>query len=416
MLYVAEGTRKKALTDDELELLLVRAFRAIGPRKRVLIIPPDITRMHSRAGMITEIAWRYYGNSLKGILPALGTHTPMSPAERRRMFPGVPEKLFLDHDWRNEVVTLGEIPQDRVAALTSGAISFSWPVQVNRILVDGAFDLILSVGQVVPHEVIGMANYTKNIFVGTGGEAGIHRSHFVGAVCGMERIMGEVDTPVRALLDEAFSRFARNMPVVFIHTVIRSESSDTRLCGLYVGDDRSVFEQAAALSKQVNITRVAAPLGKVVVYLDPSEYRSTWLGNKAIYRTRMAMASGGELIILAPGVKCFGEDPAIDRLIRKYGYSGRDTVLAHVEREPELQQNLAAAAHLIHGSSEGRFTVTYCPGNLTEEEIRSVGYRYGSIDAMLSRYSPDDLRDGIQDSDGENVYYIANPALGLWKA
>ena len=50
------------------------------------------------------------------------------------------------------------------------------------------------------------------------------------------------------------------------------------------------------------------PLRKAVVYLDPHEFRSTWLGSKAIYRTRMALADGAELIILAPAVKEFGED------------------------------------------------------------------------------------------------------------
>src|SRR3990172_7027781 len=135
-----------------------------------------------------------------------------------------------------------------------------------------------------------------------------------------------------------------------------------------------VFSRAADLSLRVNFTLLDAPLKKVVVYLDPSEFKSTWLGNKSIYRTRMAMADGGELVILAPGLKEFGEDPEIDRLIRKYGYRGTPATLAAVQANPELANNLSAAAHLIHGSSEGRFRITYCPGSqMRAEAIRSVG-------------------------------------------
>jgi len=152
-----------------------------------------------------------------------------------------------------------------------------------------------------------------------------------------------------------------------------------------------------------------------VVYLAPHEFHSTWLGNKAIYRTRMAIADQGELIVLAPGVKTFGEDSEIDRLIRKYGYRTTPEVMRFTEENDELRNNLSAAAHLIHGSSENRFRITYCPGGLTRDEIEGVGYQYASLEEMTRRYDPSVLRDGWNTTDeGERVYYIRNPALGLW--
>ena len=99
-------------------------------------------------------------------------------------------------------------------------VDFPWPAQVNKLLAKGGFDLILSIGQVVPHEVVGMANYNKNIFVGTGGIEGINKSHFVGAVYGMERMMGRTDTPVRKLFNYASKKFANQLPIVYVLTVV----------------------------------------------------------------------------------------------------------------------------------------------------------------------------------------------------
>jgi hypothetical protein len=155
-------------------------------------------------------------------------------------------------------------------------------------------------------------------------------------------------------------------------------------------------------------------LEKVVVYLDPDEYKSTWLGNKSIYRTRMVIADGGELVVLAPGLKEFGEDKEIDRLVRKYGYIGTEKVLEAVKQNEDLQSNLSAAAHLIHGSSEGRFKITYCPGHLSREEIESVNFGYKPFSEMVDKYNPEKLSDGFNEVDSERVYFISNPGLGLW--
>jgi nickel-dependent lactate racemase len=418
MIYYKKGSENTVLNSNDLEYGIYSALVKLGPRKKVLVVPPDFTRFHSRAGDITTLIYNYYKENLKDILPALGTHSPMTDGEIEEMYKGVPRDLFRIHDWRKDVVTVGTIQGDFVSNLTNGAVDYSWPAQLNRLVFNGNHDLILSVGQVVPHEVIGMANYNKNLFVGTGGQEGINKSHFVGAVYGMERIMGKTDTPVRRLLNYASEHFISHLPVVYIHTVIgRDESGKLVIRGLYIGDDEEVFKLAAELSLKVNFTVVEKPLKKVVVYLDPSEFKSTWLGNKSIYRTRMVMADNGELIVLAPGLKEFGEDKEIDRLIRKYGYRGTPATLAALKENEELRNNLSAAAHLIHGSSEGRFSVTYCPGHLTQQEIESVNFKYGDLSQALKKYNPEKLKDGFNKlPDGEEIFYISNPAVGLWSS
>lgn len=414
MLYYSRGGENENLSSDDLQNALYTALDKLGAKSKVLAIPPDITRFYSRAGEITRSAWQYYGDKMTDILPALGTHFAMTDDEIKRMFGDIPTSLFRVHDWRNDLTTLGTVPSEFVKEVSDGKLDFTWPAQVNRLLIDGGFDLILSIGQVVPHEVIGMANYNKNIFVGTGGSEGINKSHFLGAAYGMEKIMGRADTPVRRVLNYASDNFAQDLPILYIQTVVSATNQGQVTKGIFIGDDIECFEKAAELSLKVNFKMLDKPLSKVVVYLEPEEFKSTWLGNKSVYRTRMAMADEGELIVLAPGLKEFGEDKEIDRLIRKYGYVGAEKVLELVKENEELRNNLGAAAHLIHGSSEGRFSVTYCPGNLTQEEIESVNFKYSDLTEMTKRYDPSKLKDGFNTVDGEEIFYISNPAMGLW--
>ena len=421
MLYYEKGSTEIELTAEDLKKGLFDALEKIGKKHKVLAIPPDYTRLPSRAGELTEFAWQYYGEALTDVLPALGTHSPMTDHQISHMFGNMPASLIREHDWRNDVITLGMVPAAYVKEVSEGAVDFPWPAQVNKLLQYGNFDLILSIGQVVPHEVVGMANYNKNIFVGTGGVEGINKSHFVGAAYGMERMMGHADTPVRRIFNYASEHFANHLPIVYVQTVVGLDKTDGKIkCrGLYIGDDYEVFDKAAKLALQVNFDLLDKPLKKIVVYLDPTEFKSTWLGNKSIYRTRMAIDDDGELIVLAPALKEFGEDKEIDRLIRKYGYFGTPATLKACDENEELRKNLSAAAHLIHGSSEGRFSVTYCPGkgkdNLTQTEIESVGFNYADIDEVTAKYNPEKMKDGFNIMpDGEEIFYISNPALGLW--
>jgi len=422
------------LTDVEIDSyfsrVLARACAQLGKISSVLLVPPDATRFHSRAGFLAGIAYREFTKAGIAVnaLPALGTHTPLTSAECARMFPDVPQSLFLMHDWRNDVVELARIDRKWIKKTTAGAVSYDWPVQVNRILRDGGFDLIVSIGQVVPHEVTGMANHAKNILVGTGGKEAIDKSHFAGACFGMEKIMGRTNTPVRAMFDEGMRLCGGMLPPVLYALTVISARSETEAAannkpkgslavrGLFCGFDRGCFEDAAALSRQVNVDLLDEPIHKAVVYLEPDEFRSTWLGNKAIYRTRMAMADKGELLIIAPGLECFGEDKGIDALIRKHGYRPSKLIKEKVNKDTELANSLSAAAHLIHGSSEGRFTVRYCPGpGISRREIESVGFEWGDIGEATARYDAHKLAAGWNTgADGEKFFFVPNPALGLW--
>ncbi len=416
MLLYSRGSESDVLYEEDLKNGLNQAFSKLGEKKKVLAIPPDFTRFHSHAGILTRLTWEYYKEKLTDILPALGTHTAMNEQEIKTMFGNTPINLFRVHDWRQDVTTLGEVPSEFIYQQSEGKLDYPWKAQVNRLLVEGKYDLILSLGQVVPHEVIGMANFNKNILVGTGGPEGINKSHFLGAVYGMERIMGRTDNPVRRVYNYASDHFTKHLPIIYVQTVVSSDADgQLKVRGLYIGDDIECFNLAATLSLKVNFQMVEEPLKKVVVYLDPLEFKSTWLGNKSIYRTRMAIADGGELIVLAPALKEFGEDKQIDTLIRRYGYVGTPTVLDSVKKSDELKSNLGAAAHLIHGSSESRFSITYCPGYLTKQEIESVNFKYADLNDMTRKYDPEKLKDGFNTMpDGEKIFYISNPALGLW--
>lgn len=416
MLLYKRGDENDNLSADDLKEGLYLALELLGDRGKVLALPPDITRSHSRAGELTHMAWQYYREKMTDIMPALGTHFPMTESEIEHMFCGAPVGLFREHDWRNDIVTLGEVPADYVKDVSEGRVDYAWPAQVNKLLAEGGHDLILSIGQVVPHEVVGMANHNKNIFVGTGGSEGINKSHFLGAAYGMERIMGRADTPIRRVLNYASEHFASHLPIVYVLTVVgMGDGGELVTRGLFIGDGTECFQLAAELSLKVNFQMLDKPLENVVVYLDPSEYKSTWLGNKSIYRTRMAMADNGNLIVLAPGLAEFGEDPEIDKLIRKYGYVGTDRVLDYVKQCSDLRANLSAAAHLIHGSSEGRFNITYCPGKLTKEEIESVNFKYADLAEMTKIYDPKKLKDGFNTMPtGQEIYFISNPSIGLW--
>ena len=418
--YFARGGVNDNITTPDKREALAQALNVINrPLRRVLLLPPDHTRLNSDAGELTRLLYEMLTPKVEvDIMPTLGMHTPMSAEKLRMMFgDSVPLDRFKVHDWRKGVRHVGDVPGRLRKEWSEGRVDYDVRVEVSNLLF-GGYDLILSVGQLVPHEVVGIANYTKNIMTGAGGADTINKSHFLGAAYGMERMMGRIDTPVRRLFNYGVEKFLGDLPIVYVLTVMEKSKAGHGMImrGLCIGDDMETFTLGARLSQKVNLDLLDKPLKKVLVWLDPQEFKSTWLGNKAIYRTRMAMADGGELIILAPSLKEFGEDPEIDRLIRKYGYHGTPATLAAVKANAELRNNLSAAAHLIHGSSEGRFRIIYCPSpQMKPDAIRSAGFEAGDLNAMIKRYQPDKLKDGPNRlPDGEEFFYISNPALGLW--
>lgn len=388
---------------------------------KVLLLPPDYTRKHSNAGQLTAMLYKNLGDIEIDIMPALGTHDPMTEEKIVNMFgKSIPLDRFIVHDWRNETEKIGEVPESYVSKITDGKIRKPVPVRVNKRLISGEYDLIISIGQVIPHEVVGMANYNKNIFVGVGGSEIINNSHFIGAVKGMEKIMGRDHSAPRKLFDYAEKNFLKDVPLLYLLSVNTTEFIEgtdlTKMVGIFSGRDRKVFEEAVSLSQKVNIIKLEEPLKKIVVYLDEEEFNSTWLGCKAIYRTRMAIADQGELIIIAPGLEKFGEDKEIDKLIRKYGYVGTEKILKYVEENEDLQDNLSAAAHLIHGSAEGRFSVTYACQKLSRDEVQGINFKFMSLDEAMGKYNPTKLSNGKNIVNGEEIFYIDNPATGLWVA
>lgn len=411
-MFIEKG--QGVIEDDELLDALKKSLEGKN-LKKVLILPPDYTRMYSGAGKITRMYYNLLKDSCEvDIMPALGTHEPMTKEECTAFFSDdVPFSKILVHNWKTDVVKIGEVPAEFVSEVSEGLVNTKIDVEVNKRLLED-YDLIISVGQVVPHEVVGMANYSKNIFVGCGGNSMINSSHMLGAFYGLERIMGKDFSPVRKVFDYAEENFLKNIPLMYVLTVTTNEGDKTLLHDVYIGRKRELFEMAVKRSQEINLIYTKKPLKKVVVYLDPREFKSTWLGNKAVYRTRLAIETGGELIILAPGVKKFGEDSENDRLIRKFGYVGREKVLELVKTEDELKQNLSVAAHLIHGSSDERFGVTYCTKLLSKDEVESVNFKYMPYDEVAKKYNPAELKDGFNTVDGEEIYYISNPALGLW--
>lgn len=412
-----KGVSREQLS-HQLDMMLAEKPEA----RKILIIPPDYTRCYSYAGIITQLL--YEKLSLRDgvridVMPALGTHMPMNEEELEAFFgKAVPRENILIHHWQTDTVKLGSVPAETCSAISGGKFPEAIDVEVNHLLVDGGYELILSVGQVVPHEVVGMANYSKNLFVGVGGREMINKSHMLSAICGMEKALGVIDSPARQLYDYAQQHYIDGkIPVVYIQTVTTAAGEEVKLHGIYMGASRRPFEEAAKLAQKLNIVHVERRARKVIAYLDPAELKTTWVGNKGVYRTRMIIADGGELILLAPGVRAFGENEEMDRMTRKYGYTGTDHIL-ELYREGAFEGRLMSAAHLMQGSSEGRFTITYAtrPELISKEEIESVNYQWADYEETARRYNPKTLQEGWNIlPDGEEVYFVGTPALGLWK-
>jgi len=390
--------------------------RICADPKRVLLLPPDITRAHSGAGWITEEFYKIFSQTAEvHVIPTLGQHVPHTDEQNRWMFGSIPLDRIHVHDWRNGSRTIGEVPVEFVKEATRGMVDWAIPVSLDTLLLDGQWDLIINVGHVVPHEVLGFANHNKNYFIGLGGKPMICASHMAAACCGIENNLGTLVSPLRACYNKAEDDYLGGLPDFYFEVVMAyDEAGQLGHTGVFVGDDLETYLEAAKLSRAQNIT-VVPPLKKVVAVMQGDEFYSTWVANKAIYRTRKAMADGGELLILAPGLKRFGEQEDVDVLIRKFGYSGTENILKLWKTEPILQDLTHGTAHLIHGSSEGRFKITYAPGHLTKEEVESVCFGYADLDEMLKRYNPAAMKNGFNTMpDGEEVYFISTPSAGLW--
>ncbi len=384
--------------------------------KRVLLLPPDLTRAHSGVGKMTELLYHHFAGSAEvHVIPTLGQHQPHTPEENRWMFGSIPEERIHAHDWIDGCIHVGDVPADYVEHITGGVANWDMPVWLNRMLMEQPWDLIINVGHVVPHEVLGFANHNKNYFIGLGGKPTLCSSHIMAAAYGIENNLGNLLTPIRACFNKAEDEMLAHLPDLYVQVVLaRDEQGELVHTGVYVGDDLETYLAAARQSREENITIFEEPVPKMVCVMQGDEFFSTWVANKAVYRTRMALADEGELVIIAPGLKRFGEQDAIDRLIRKYGYVGTPAVMEAYRLNADLQDYANAAAHLINGSSEGRFRITYAPGNVSQQEIEGVGFGYMDLQEALDRYQPVGRKEGRHQIDGEEVYFVPTPSAGLW--
>lgn len=407
---------------DGLQALMERTVAEAQTRicarpKRVLLLPPDITRMHSGAGRLTEILYKLLADEAEiHVIPTLGQHVPHSPEENRQMFGSIPNERIHAHDWRGGCVEVGEVPARFVDEVTQGAADWAIPISLNRMLIEEPWDLIINIGHVVPHEVLGFANHNKNYFIGLGGKDLICAAHMAAASCGIENNLGNLITPLRACFNRAEDEYLGRLPDCYVQVVLsRNERDELVHTGVYVGADLETYLGAARQSREQNITLFDEPVQKIVCVMQGDEFFSTWVANKSVYRTRMALANGGELIVIAPGLKRFGEQPEVDAFIRKYGYVGTERVMEQYRSKADMQDLAHATAHLMHGSTEGRFTVTYAPGHLTKAEIEGVNFRYANINETIARYRPDQCKYGWNTTaDGERFYFIPTPSAGLW--
>jgi len=416
--FAIEG---EALTEAQIQGAVDRTLEEARKRinrdlKRVLLLPPDLTRAHSGAGKITEMFYKALPDAHVEVIPTLGQHVPHTEAENKWMFGSIPEERIFAHDWRGGVTHVATIPASLVKETTHGAADWEIPVDLNTKLMTEQWDLVVNIGHVVPHEVLGFANHNKNYYIGLGGKDTICASHIAAAVYGIENNLGCLVTPLRACYNWSEEEHLKDLPDLYVQIVMHRDADNKLVTsGLFVGDDLETYLQAARKSREQNITTFEKPLKKVVAVMQPDEFRATWVANKAVYRTRMAIADGGELLILAPGVERFGEQPDVDALIRKYGYKGTPRTLELYKTEADMQAIPHGVAHLIHGSSEGRFTITYAPGHLTKEEIEQVGYQYADVKEMEKRYDAAKMKEGWNTMpDGEEVFYISTPSAGLW--
>ncbi len=393
------------------------------PKNRILIIAPNFTLINSVGGEITQILYSFLkDNSIIDIIPASGMHQPLSKENRIKNYGKIPEQVFKIHNWRDSVKNIGQISSEDIKELSNDVLDYTIDVDINQNLLNKEYDHIISIGQVYPHETAGFSNGVKNILYGLGGSDFINKTHFLSAVVGIDNIIGQTQNPIQNLFKYASDSFLKErVKIHYISYVISTNiNAESFLQGLFFGDAENysrIFSKASKLSYNNNINVISDPLKNILVFLDPQNYSSTWRGNEAIYRTRRALENNGNLVIIAPGLTNFIEDPTLDDLIRKFGYLGKEAILEKVNKSKLLQENLSLAAHLIQGSSENKFKITYCTKNLSENDFRTVNYNWMNLEGAIKYYQIKKLKRGLNIlPDGNEIFYITNPSINLWIA
>lgn len=399
------------LTTSSLTEIIHAALDVVQPGERVLAIIPDKTRddnTHVLFPIATEFLTKR-GVASFDALVAQGTHPPMSETQKctkigADTFAG---QLF-DHRWDDptELITLGELSAETVKELTNGLIENAVPVSINKLLAPGIYDTVLVFGATVPHEVAGFAGGAKYFFPGVAGPELTHTTHWLGALAGIENIIGQVDTPTRRLIEAATDLIEAR--IISLNTVVSRTSDDELVTyALFTGDIREAFRRAAEVSRQVHIRYTGRKYKKVVALLDP-HYDELWVGGKASYKLGAIIEEGGELIIYAPHLTRLSETHGA--LIEKYGYAPLESVRDMLGISQELRENLCIAAHLAHVAYAGRldergkvvprYKITMATG-LDEETCRRVNLGY--LDHRTFEMAPDDDTLMVKDA-GRDLY------------
>ena len=356
---IGEGSADAQLTPQVLASVVEEALDIIRAGERILAIVPDRTR-DDNTDYLFPVASRFLsrrGVRAFDVLVAQGTHPPMSESQKRTKLglDDAPDDFFgeiYDHRWDipTELVTIGELSLDRVKKITAGLITHSVRVSINKLLAPGVYDRVIVFGATVPHEVAGFAGGAKYFFPGVAGPELTHTTHWLGALAGIENVIGQVETPVRELIEAASELLSPQ--IISLNTVVSRDSSDRLIVhALFAGDIREAFRRAAEVSRLVHIRYTGRKYKKVVALLDP-HYDELWVGGKASYKLGAIVEDGGELIIYAPHLTRISETHGA--LIEKYGYAPLETVRDMLGASQELKENLCIAAHLAHVSYAGR--------------------------------------------------------------
>ena len=320
--------------------------------RKILLIIPDGTRTAPIGMMFKALAAQLGGvTSAFDILIALGTHPPMSEeaicqrleisaAERASLYGRV---RFFNHEWDNPAAlrTLGVIPSEEIRTLSGGLFAMDVPVTVNARVLD--YDEVIIVGPVFPHEVVGMSGGNKYLFPGVGGAEILNFFHWLGAVVTNMGIIGNPNTPVRAVVDRAGAMVS--VPKKCFALVAKG----TGAVGVFVGTPEAAWARAAELSAQHHIVWKDRSFHTILSCASPM-YDELWVGAKAMYKLEPVLADGGELIIYAPHLH---EVSVVHgKFIRQVGYHCRDYFLKQWDRFQHLPWGtLAHCTHVFGGGT-----------------------------------------------------------------
>lgn len=416
---IGEGSAEADLSADELRSIIGNALAEIPAKSKVLAIVPDKTRDDNTDLLFpfaVEIS-REKSFEKFDALVAQGTHRAMTDREKREKI-GVGDgrgifdfgKIF-DHHWSDphELVTIGELSAEKVRELTGGLFAKPIPLTINKLLAPGVYDYVLIFGGVVPHEVAGFAGGAKYFFPGAAGAELTHATHWLGALAGIENVIGRVETPTRHLI-EAAADFIAAKVICFSSVVTRNKENRLQTRALFAGGFRSAFRRAAEISSQVHIKYTGRKYKRVAALLD-EHYDELWVGGKASYKLGGIIEDGGQLIIYAPHLRCLSATHG--QAIEKYGYAPIEKIRKMVAASGELEANLCVAAHLAHvafagrqdNESEPRYRITLA-SQVDEETCRRVRLEFLDFKKFRREDFENDADTLVVERAGQDLYLV----------